>query len=267
MLLGGTPIQYEAGTLFVDPGVVGTDSQDGDITDHVKSSGSVNTIKEGSYSLTYSVKNSAGRSASTIRIVNVVDSIDACQDEPCVHGTCRDHIGGYSCSCSVEFYGENCDTERPGEMLLGVVSLLDVDGLDVSDYSSTAATIVLQGVAALQHEAGTPYVEPGVSATDLIDGDLTSSIVVSGTVATGVLGSTVLTYAVTNTAGKTASVTRVVHVVDTIDGCASSPCAHGTCQDSVAGFSCECNVKWMGTTCNTPRPCTCGKCVCFAYVV
>lgn len=54
----------------------------------------------------------------------------------------------------------------------------------------------------------------GVSATDGVDGDLTSAITVTGTVNTSVLGDYNLTYAVADAAGNSATQTRTVKVVE-----------------------------------------------------
>lgn len=34
--------------------------------------------------------------------------IDECASSPCVHGTCADHINGYTCSCEPGYTGGNC---------------------------------------------------------------------------------------------------------------------------------------------------------------
>lgn len=36
---------------------------------------------------------------------------DQCQSNPCKHGgTCRDGIGGYTCTCAEMYSGTNCQT-------------------------------------------------------------------------------------------------------------------------------------------------------------
>ena len=65
-------------------------------------------------------------------------------------------------------------------------------------------------------EVGTTFTDPGATASDAGDGDLTSSIVVSGSVDTSTIGTYTLTYDVSDTSGNPAdSVTRTVNVVDT----------------------------------------------------
>jgi hypothetical protein len=58
-------------STFVDPGATATDEQDGDISTNIVVSGSVNTAVAGEYQLSYTVKNSYGKQATTTRKVIV----------------------------------------------------------------------------------------------------------------------------------------------------------------------------------------------------
>jgi hypothetical protein len=65
-------------------------------------------------------------------------------------------------------------------------------------------------------EAGTVWVDPGATALDNVDGDITAKIIVTGTVNVAALGTYVITYNVKDAAGNPAKVaTRTVRVVDT----------------------------------------------------
>ena len=64
-------------------------------------------------------------------------------------------------------------------------------------------------------EAGQAWSEPGVEAHDVRDGNLTSSLTVSGAVDMNTTGTYVLTYSVADAAGNEANATRTVTVVDT----------------------------------------------------
>lgn len=64
---------------------------------------------------------------------------------------------------------------------------------------------------------GDLYIEPGYTATDNYDGDLTGEVTVSGTVDIGIKKDYIITYNVDDASGNSAvQVTRTVHVVDTI---------------------------------------------------
>ena len=71
-LSGANPLSLNVGAQFVEPGYTATDAEDGNITSRVVVSGSVNTAVAGTYTLTYSVTDNGGLSASKTRTVNVV---------------------------------------------------------------------------------------------------------------------------------------------------------------------------------------------------
>jgi len=60
------------------------------------------------------------------------------------------------------------------------------------------------------------YVEPGATATDSVDGDITDSIQITGEVNTSILGVYKVSYSVTNSAENSTKVARNVHVHDPI---------------------------------------------------
>jgi hypothetical protein len=80
---------------------------------------------------------------------------------------------------------------------------------------ATPPVISLNGAAEVTVEVGSTFSEPGASATDNKDGDISGSVVVSGAVDTGRLGRYTVTYSVADAAGNRASTSRVVRVVDT----------------------------------------------------
>ena len=73
-------------------------------------------------------------------------------------------------------------------------------------------TITLTGSATINLLVGDTYIEDGCVATDALDGDLTSSIITSGTVDTSTVGTYTLTYSVTDSASNIVSTTRTVIV-------------------------------------------------------
>ncbi|MFC9709462.1 DUF5011 domain-containing protein [Paenibacillus sp. NPDC056933] len=74
--------------------------------------------------------------------------------------------------------------------------------------------INLTGESTLYTLKGNSYLEPGYSAYDDLDGDLTSEVSVTGTVDSDRLGTSPLKYNVTNSENYAAQeVTRTVHVV------------------------------------------------------
>jgi hypothetical protein len=79
-LIGNATINIKLGTNYTDPGSTAYDIEDGNLTDSIEVSGNVNTDEFGTYTLTYTVTDSASNSASIKRIVNVVPDVDHSQN-------------------------------------------------------------------------------------------------------------------------------------------------------------------------------------------
>jgi hypothetical protein len=89
-------------------------------------------------------------------------------------------------------------------------------GTSTPTPDTTAPTITLTGDNTVEHEAATTFSDPGASANDNVDGNITTNISVTGSVDASTIGSYTLTYSVSDAAGNAASqVTRTVNVVDT----------------------------------------------------
>lgn len=78
-----------------------------------------------------------------------------------------------------------------------------------------APVISLTGNSPITVVVNTPYVDPGATADDNVDGDITANIIANtSNVNTAVVGSYVVTYNVSDTAGNTAcDATRIVNVI------------------------------------------------------
>jgi hypothetical protein len=77
--------------------------------------------------------------------------------------------------------------------------------------------ITLLGNSPVTIQVGSTYTDAGATALDNYDGNLTSSIVVTGSVNTAVVGTYTLSYNVSDSSGNAAvTVTRTVNVVDTL---------------------------------------------------
>jgi hypothetical protein len=70
-LLGETTISIPAGAEYVEPGISAVDDIDGDISDQVEISGTVNTTAVGTQTLTYSVADRAGNTSTAVRTIKV----------------------------------------------------------------------------------------------------------------------------------------------------------------------------------------------------
>jgi len=81
-----------------------------------------------------------------------------------------------------------------------------------TDASAVGPVITLNGQNPMTLNVGDTFVDPGATATDNIDGDLTSSIQTVSNVNTSVAGTYTVTYSVTDSDGNSASVSRSVVV-------------------------------------------------------
>lgn len=152
--LTGGNVQVDQGSVWTEPGYSATDNADGDLTGSVVVTGTVDTAVLGPVTLTYSVTDASGNSASTTRTVTVVE---------------------------------------------------------VGQSDTTAPVISLVGGNQTLTE-GDVWSEPGYTATDDVDGDITANVAVTGTVNTAVPGTYTRTYSVSDAAGNSASTTRTVTV-------------------------------------------------------
>ena len=93
---GGTPLEegrivmtlcgshetiVRTGESYVEPGCLVRDVQEGNLTDRVQVSGTVDTSTPGTYTITYTVENGEGMRATAQRTVRVTDDVDAGWDE------------------------------------------------------------------------------------------------------------------------------------------------------------------------------------------
>ena len=64
-LVGNSVITHSQGIPFIEPGVEAHDARDGNITDQIVVTGSVDMNSTGTYLLTYTVQDGAGNRATT----------------------------------------------------------------------------------------------------------------------------------------------------------------------------------------------------------
>ncbi len=125
-------------------------------------------------------------------------------------------------------------------------------------YDGSAPAITINGDNPLSIEVNSTYQEFGASALDSIYGDLSSSIVVSGSVDTSTLGEYNITYTVSDNAGNIATATRTVRVVEPVTSQTSSSSGGGSSGSSSSGTEAVENIIIPSTsnasTVETPNP-------------
>ncbi|GAB4134818.1 MAG: hypothetical protein Fur0041_08430 [Bacteroidia bacterium] len=117
-------------------------------------------------------------------------------------------------------------------MLAGAVSFTSCKKED-----TTAPTITITGGTAQSQSLpntanGGTWTNPTATATDDEDGDISSSITVTGTVDPNTKGTYTLTYSVSDAAGNTATETVTVDIVNDAEFMAGSYAGDDTCQQS-----------------------------------
>ncbi|CAH1258920.1 NOTCH3 [Branchiostoma lanceolatum] len=143
------------------------------------------------------------------------DMIDGCLSSPCLHGSCVDHLGHYTCGCHPGWTGVHCETGEPNATCID----------HVSEFTCQCA--------------------PGWTGEDCqtdIDECSSSHCPVNSTCFDDVNGYTC--QCASGWTGKSCETD--------IDDCASGPCLSGeTCLDHVTGHSCACPPETTGDKCET----------------
>ena len=252
-LNGDATINHIVGTTYTDLGATATDTVDGDLTDSITTTGSVDVDQIGSYTITYIVSDASGNEATKERIVVVSDAVinptmEWSQKESTFNLTWANDGDSNNQAINIEVGDTVKWTWGPGTHNL--VSTSGVEILDSGYHSSghvfshtfnqsgdtnyecqphsgnmngtitvqdsISLVITLIGDTLVIHEAGTPYTDQGATATGTVDGDLTDSIIKTGSVDVDQVGSYTITYKVTDSEGNEAiPVTRTVTVRDT----------------------------------------------------
>ena len=230
-LKGEAEVTHEGGSEYVDAGVTASDNLDGDITDQVTVVNPVDVTKLGEYTLTYNLTDDTGNQAAEVtRKVTVVDTtgpvitvtgdaevtVEAGDTYEDAGATVADNIDSGLEATSVS----TVDTTKPGEYAV-TYNVADSNGNDAVQVSrkvtvvdTTAPVITLSGEAEINVEAAGTYSDAGATSTDIVDGDLTETIVTNNPVDTSKPGEYTVTYESTDAAGNKATLTRKVNVGD-----------------------------------------------------
>ena len=219
-------------STYTDAGATATDEVDGDLTSSIVTTGVVNTSVEGNYIITYTVSDTSGNTATATRqvivegdttapVITILGEADVSinQYTPYIDAgaTATDEVDGDLTSSIVTTGVVNTSVE--GNYII-TYTVSDTSGNTTTatrqvivEGDTTAPVITILGEADVSINQYTPYIDAGATATDNVDGDLTSSIVTTGVVNTSVEGNYIITYTVSDTSGNTATATRQVVVV------------------------------------------------------
>jgi len=236
-VLGSNPVSIIKTLPYTDAGATAIDSFDGDITAKIITTGlPISTAATGTFTVVYSVTDSAGLSASSTRVVNVI--ADNVPPVITINGSSTVTI---NVGTNYVDAGATAIDNVDGDITANIVTTNPISSSTpvgtyfviyrVSDSSGNQATpqirtvnivvpdtippvLTLNGANPMDVTVGTPYVEPGATAIDNVDGNITNRIVIGGFVNANILGTYTVTYNVSDTAGNAApQMTRTVNVV------------------------------------------------------
>lgn len=229
ILNGGIEITHKVGEAYLDKGYTSLDNYDGDLTDDVIVIGSVNPNQIGTYTITYEVEDSNGNKTSVVQTIYVKDLIapiitleGEAQLKIQVGGvyneagyTARDNYDG-NLTSAVKVNG-SVNVNKPGIYTI-TYSVTDSSGnltsvkRVINCYDPIPPKLTLAGSKNITIKAGTAYTEPGYTATDNYDGNITSSVKVNGWVNIYHAGVYTITYSISDSSGNTVTDTRTVTI-------------------------------------------------------
>ncbi|HVG63694.1 MAG TPA: choice-of-anchor A family protein, partial [Hyalangium sp.] len=226
-----THMAVECGGTFTDPGYNAIDVCAGTLTGSVTREGTVNPAAVGQYPLRYNLRDPSGNAAQErIRTVNVNDTRapsltvlgPLSQSVQCNHTPYADPGATAMDSCVGDL---TAAIQRTGSVNTGAVGTypLSYRVRDPSGHEATGSRTVavhdtlapqiqvLPGPSVIQCN-GTPYVDPGATASDLCTGDLTQSISVSSNLIQTRSGQYTVTYRVADASGNVTTAVRQLTV-------------------------------------------------------
>eukprot|EP00047_Mylnosiga_fluctuans_P019868 m.87012 g.87012 ORF g.87012 m.87012 type:complete len:2898 (+) comp8300_c0_seq3:269-8962(+) len=238
-LLGNQTYYQQGNETFVDPGCLASDTLDGNITASIQVGGQVdvNGGYRSTYTLTYTVRDRAGNAATpvtrTVIIVNYIPpTLTLIEGNLTLQGSFNFTDPGATAwdVCDGDITNairrvDPIDNYAPaGTQFTLTYSVTDSAGLTtvrirvVTIIDDIPPVITLLGNETMTWEGALPWVDPGYTAFDLLDGNITPEVNITGTVdVMAAAGSVfVLSYNVIDRAGNRAATrTRTVTIVDT----------------------------------------------------
>ncbi|MEO9511096.1 MAG: immunoglobulin-like domain-containing protein [Flavobacteriaceae bacterium] len=234
-IIGDNPQTITLPATYTELGATALDDTDGDISDNIEITSTVDIDVPGSYEVTYSVSDAAENTTSVIREVIIVGEPDATAPEITIIGENPLTIDQYSeyieqgavalddtdgnITDNIVITGE-VDVNVPGSYEV-TYTVPDEAGSSASIIreviveDTTAPEITIIGDNPLTIKQYSEYTELGATAFDNTDGDISDRIEITSTVALNVAGSYEVTYSVSDAAGNATSIIREVIVEDT----------------------------------------------------
>ncbi|HHT38181.1 MAG TPA: DUF5011 domain-containing protein, partial [Mollicutes bacterium] len=248
-LLGENPTTIDVDSDYIDAGATARDNIDGDVTNRITITGTVNPNVIGTYTITYMVSDEAGNVATATRTVNVVDltspTITFSPNGNSTYAKSRttkvtvsDAHSGVNTSSLKYLWSTSSSGVTAGQITTSFTNGVSLNtpssvtgnyylwilAKDKSDnqkiersnafkLDNTRPVISLNGNSNVTIARGTAYTDAGATATDNIDGSVT--VTASGSVNPNVIGTYTITYNAIDSSGNEANpVTRKINVID-----------------------------------------------------
>jgi len=230
---------------YTDAGATAVDNVDDSVAVTHDALSVVNTAVEGDYTVTFTATDLAGNSANTTRLVKVVTQIpDNTAPVITLNGenpvsviidtdyidsgaTAIDDVDG---SVTVDHDAESVvDTTVEGSYTVtftatdlagNIANTTRIVNVFIPGSDDTPPVITLNGANPVSVTLNTSYTDAGATATDNIDGSVNVTHDADSSVDISIEGSYTVNFSAIDSAGNSASTTRIVNVVDTpiIDG-------------------------------------------------
>ncbi|OGZ46559.1 MAG: hypothetical protein A3J54_02605 [Candidatus Ryanbacteria bacterium RIFCSPHIGHO2_02_FULL_45_13b] len=205
-LLGANPLTITEDIIFTDPGATAFDDEDGNITSAIIVGGdTVHPNVPGTYHITYNVTDSEGLAADQKTRVVIIEELPtppACSDN--IDNDADQKTDQNDPACHTDGDPEHEDSYDPN-----------------AESENSKPVLTLLGDETMHVTIHTSFTDPGATAFDDEDGNITSNIVTGGdTVDINIIGAYVITYNVSDSRGAGAEeITRIVRVIETKPQC------------------------------------------------
>ena len=209
-LIGDDTVTIHVGGNYVEAGAKAIDDVDGDVSAQIRSVNTLDSSKPGTYAVAYNVSDAAGNAAAAVfRFVRVIEAATEPVAAPAEAQPAAEPVAAAATEAV---------TETVVEPVAEPVAKPEPAPKPVTKVDTRAPVIKLKGSASVTINEGEQYSDPGATAWDMVDGNLTRRISITGEVNTSRPATYMISYNVSDRAGnKAARVSRFVTVIRGID--------------------------------------------------
>ncbi len=236
LLVGDSVVTLPIGASYVEAGAMASDNVDGDISVNIVIEGSVDSSVLGATTLVYRISDAADNEASVTRSLTVQDGSAPIVTPPAditittvdasgvsiTHQEIVDFINAAGATDDVDGVISTINNDAPVIFILGttVVTFSADDSIGNTGFAQAIVTVIdadppaitLIGDASTTLNIGDNYVELGATATDNVDGDISSQVAITHSIDTAIASTYQVTYRVFDSSNNEAQAVREVIV-------------------------------------------------------